>query len=422
MTQIDENQPTTQAPVAAFTRKPEPTGPVAPKWPGLIAVGAVMGFGLVFRTGAFLVLMAIIASIVFHEFGHYITAKRGGIKVTRAFVGMGPTLWSIRRGETEYGIKAFPVGGFVRMIGMHNLDIIEDPADEPRTYRQQSFGRRMLVITAGSMTHFFTAIVLLFVIFFFHGQADTNPAHWHVSDVVPQSGASAAGLLPGDRIVAGNGVATDSFAAVQTFIRANPGKAVTLTIDRGGKVSEVVATIGVTDPQGVVRPFLGIGPQPDTQSVGLVDSATNAVTEFGGQSRQTFSAFMHILNPKEVAHYFSKVTTNPSQLSGSASSGDSPRFVSVIGVWDLASQTSNIGWAAALSLIVAVNISVGIFNLLPLLPLDGGHAMIAIYERVRSRKRKRYFADVAKLMPVAYATVFFLAILSLSAVYLDAIG
>ena len=422
MTLAMENSPPDNVPTPRLGRKPEPMGPVAPNWPGLAILGAFLAFGFIFYTGTVLVIVAIIASIVFHEFGHYITAKRGGIKVTRAFVGMGPTLWSVRRGETEYGIKAFPIGGFVRMIGMHNLDEIDDPADEPRTYRQQSFGRRMLVITAGSLTHFFTAIVLLFVILMFHGRVSGDSARWHINEVVPQSAASTAGLMPGDRIVAGNGVATGSFTEVQAFIRANSGKKVMLTIERGGQRRDVATTIGDHDPEGIARPFLGIGSESDIESVGFLDSATSAVTEFGTESRQTMVALLHIFNPSELTDYFSNVATDPSKVSGSATTGGSPRFTSAIGVWGLATKASDIGWASALGLIVAVNVSVGIFNLLPLLPLDGGHAVIAIYERIRSRKRKRYFADVAKLMPLAYATVFFLVILSLSAAYLDAIG
>lgn len=401
--------------------KPEPTGPVAPNWPGLLLLSGIILLGLITNTGATLIGLSVVGSIVLHEFGHYITAKRGGIKVTRAFVGMGPTLWSIRRGETEYGIKAFPVGGFVRMIGMHNLDEIEDPADEQRTYRQKSFGRRMLVITAGSLTHFAVALVLLFTILFFHGRADSNPAHWHVDAVTPSSGASAAGLLPGDRIVAVNGTATPTFDDVRVFIKNNAGKTVTLSVVRGQETRDLKALVGDHDNVGVARAFLGVGAQGDTQTVGVVGAVTGSVREFGTESRRMFSALGNLVSPSKIKDYFSNVSQSPSNVKTKSDDPNAIRFTSPVGIGRIAGEAANSGWVYSLALIAAINVSVGIFNLLPLLPLDGGHALIAIYERVRSRKRKRYFADVAKMMPVAYATVFLLVVISLSSLYLDVV-
>src|SRR5438309_7087936 len=110
--------------------------------------------------GAFFVV-AIIFMVMFHEFGHYVWAKRFDMKVTEFFFGFGPRLWSVRRGETEYGIKAVPLGGYVKIIGMSNLEKDIDPADEPRTYRQQSYPRRLLVAVSGIATHFVIAILVL---------------------------------------------------------------------------------------------------------------------------------------------------------------------------------------------------------------------------------------------------------------------
>src|SRR5947208_4997941 len=109
------------------------------------------------------VIFAIFAIVMLHEFGHFVTAKWAGMKVSEYFFGFGPRLWSIKKGETEYGIKAIPVGGYVRILGMHNLEKV-DPADEPRTYRQQSFPRRLSVAVAGSFMHFLLAFLLLVVL------------------------------------------------------------------------------------------------------------------------------------------------------------------------------------------------------------------------------------------------------------------
>src|SRR5947209_7302931 len=130
----------------------------------LVAVAAVVGITL--ATGTFstmAVIIALLVMIMLHEFGHFVTAKAAGMKVTEFFVGFGPRLWSVRKGETEYGVKALPLGGYVRIIGMNNLEDV-DPADEPRAYRQQPFWRRMSVAVAGSTMHFLLAFVLLVVL------------------------------------------------------------------------------------------------------------------------------------------------------------------------------------------------------------------------------------------------------------------
>src|SRR5438093_555710 len=114
--------------------------------------------------GGLIVIVALFAVVMLHEAGHFVMAKRAGIKVTEFFVGFGPRLWSVRKGETEYGIKALPLGGYVRIIGMHNLDKVE-PEDEPRTYRQKPYWRRMSVALAGSTMHFLIALVLLWVVY-----------------------------------------------------------------------------------------------------------------------------------------------------------------------------------------------------------------------------------------------------------------
>src|SRR5438093_1315867 len=130
----------------------------------LLIIGVAVALAL--ATGAFptvVVISAILAMVMLHELGHFITAKWAGMKVTEFFLGFGPRLWSVRKGETEYGVKAIPAGGYVRIIGMSNLEKVE-PADEARTYRQQSFPRRLSVAVAGSTMHYVMAFVLLFVL------------------------------------------------------------------------------------------------------------------------------------------------------------------------------------------------------------------------------------------------------------------
>ena len=162
--------------------------------------GAIAGLGIVGLfvwlgfTNRWMLLFAvgILVSVFLHELGHFVTARLTGMKATQFFIGFGPRLWSFHRGETEYGVRLLPLGAFVRIIGMNNLDDVP-PADEARTYRQKSYPRRMLVITAGSLMHLLIAIALLFGVFAIHGKLVERPGA-EVGGVAADSGAEAAGV------------------------------------------------------------------------------------------------------------------------------------------------------------------------------------------------------------------------------------
>src|SRR6476620_11998776 len=131
-------------------------------------------------------LVALLFSVMLHETGHFVTAKKFGMKATRYFVGFGPTRWSTRRCETEYGIKALPFGGFVKIIGMHSLDDVEDPADEPRSFRRQPAWQRIVVLCAGSFMHFVLAFLLIFGLALGIGiENDTTTQLGTISQCVP---------------------------------------------------------------------------------------------------------------------------------------------------------------------------------------------------------------------------------------------
>jgi len=156
-------------------------------------------------------VLAILAVVMAHEGGHFIAAKLSGMKVTEFFVGFGPRLWSMRKGETEYGVKAIPLGGYVKIIGMSNLERDIDPADESRTYRQQSYPKRMIVAAAGIAMHFVIAVIVLTFAWSVVGVPNYNGATTTVGDISRlsngQSPAQKAGFEVGDKIVSYDGVA-----------------------------------------------------------------------------------------------------------------------------------------------------------------------------------------------------------------------
>jgi len=167
----------------------------------LLLVAFVAWLGYVGGWSLIAFVVAIIVMITLHELGHYLTAKWSGMKVTEYFLGFGPKLWSVRKGETDYGVKLIPAGAYVRIIGMNNLDEVP-PEDEPRTYRQQSYPKRVLVASAGSAMHFMLALVCIFTVLTLTGAPggkvfrETNA--WQVEKVSEDSAAQRAGLQPGD--------------------------------------------------------------------------------------------------------------------------------------------------------------------------------------------------------------------------------
>ena len=233
----------------------------------LVAVLAGLVALAVFVPGsrtALALITGIIFLIMLHEFGHYWTAKRAGMKVTEFFLGFGPRLWSFKRGETEYGVKAIPAGGYVRIIGMTNMEEV-DPEDEPRTYRQATTGKRLMVILAGVTVNALIAFLLFFVVIAGQGRVADGPSTT-VSRIVAGSAADEAGLRPGDTLVAVNGQQLAGWDQLKAAIEKSGGQTLTLTVERNGQTVEVTATAKEQSGQGV----LGVGRATALEEVGVV--------------------------------------------------------------------------------------------------------------------------------------------------------
>src|SRR5947208_2081815 len=180
---------------------------------------------------AILLVVGIVVMVMLHEAGHYAMAKRSGMKVTEYFLGFGPRLWSFRRGETEYGVKAIPAGGYVRIIGMNNVDEV-DPADEERTYRAKPYHQRLGVAVAGSAMHFLLAGLLLFVVYAAVGIPEARPV---VNQIVKDSPAAESDFHLGDRIVAVNGQAVKTWEDIPRYVQSHGESQLVFTVARGGE-------------------------------------------------------------------------------------------------------------------------------------------------------------------------------------------
>jgi len=380
---------------------PEPAPRQSPAYlPLTIVVALLLAIGIFGSWWAFAIVVALIVCVFLHELGHFLTAKRAGMKVTEFFLGFGPRIWSFRRGEVEYGIKAIPAGAYVRILGMNNLEEVP-PEDEPRTYRQQGYWSRLSVAVAGSAMHFLIAIVLLVAVIASVGlQRDTA---WKISDVSPNSPALVAGLQPGDKVTAIDGIPVSTFDQLTAQIRARPNQSVDLTVLRtDGTTTELSTTLASRNPENEAVGFLGIGQARDYVTESVPAAVVGASEEFGRVAWESVVGLSKVFSPEGVRGYVDALTNQPaSNTSTSGSGGGSPRLVTPIGV----AQFHPNSIADFFLLLAVINISIGLFNLFPVLPFDGGHVVIATYEAVRSRRGKRYYADVRKMFPVSYAVM-----------------
>jgi membrane-associated protease RseP (regulator of RpoE activity) len=408
-----------------------PAPPVGPPSQGaalvrfLVVVAAVVAVTLVIgAVGALVFIAALFAMVMVHELGHFITAKWAGMKVTEFFFGFGPRLWSVRRGETEYGIKAIPAGGYVRIVGMHNLEQV-DPADEPRTYRQQSYPRRLVVAVSGGATHFVMAFLLLFLVFFaFDFPRPSDPGAWEVRSVSSASEGPAreAGFRSGDRVVSIDGRREPSWDDLGKYIRAHPGDRVVFVVERDGRLAELTPVLGERTEDGERIGFLGVGPR--FEPLGPVPAAGRA----GGEVWRLTTASLKALGSLvwNAPDYVERVTEGPSSEPPRERAESAPdtdegenRLLSPVGTVRLGSQALEAGLDTLLYLLALINVFVGMFNLLPLPPLDGGHVAIATYERLRSRRGRRYQVDIARVLPVTYAVLGLMFVLVTTALWLD---
>ena len=383
-----------------------------------------------YALGVIVFVVALLVSIMLHEFGHFATAKRFGMKATRFFVGFGPTLWSTRRGETEYGVKAIPAGGFVKIVGMTPLEELE-PGDEDRAFYKQPSGQRVIVLAAGSVIHLVIAAVVIFAVLAGFGDPlhaeptltvddtqqciITDPAQTKCTAADPAAPAYRA-LRAGDRITAVDGQPVTAYSQLVHQLQSHAGKKLTLTVVRDGGTRQVPLTPVAVRQDGRTVGKIGLYPRIRQVDVGVAAAVPKTFTTMGSLFTSTVKAL------GDLPHQVSTILHDQPRDNGAAS---------VVGIGRVSGQVADaqvpLGVRIAnLAFIVAqVNFFVGIFNMLPLLPLDGGHIAIVGYEEGRRRLYRRLRrpdpgrVDLLKIMPVTYAVVAVFIGLSALLIYAD---
>tara|TARA_B110001454_G_scaffold57959_1_gene56755 strand:+ start:2120 stop:3448 length:1329 start_codon:yes stop_codon:yes gene_type:complete len=400
----------------------------------VLLVGAVVSFGLIGGLSGLVVVSSFVVMLVLHELGHLVVARLSGMQVTEFFIGFGPRLWSVRRGETTYGVKAIPAGAYVRITGMSSLEVV-DPAVEHRTYRQQSYPKRMAVALAGSATHFAVALALLFFVYMAVGRPD--PTRWVVGEVVSGSAAASIDVRVGDRIVSVAGVETPGFEDFGVVVRGLPGREVVVVLERDGDTSTRTMTVGERlRIDGTVAGFFGVGSDRPMETLGPVGAGVEASARFVDLVGMSVDGLVGFFTPDGLVSFVTggdepSVRPEPALSVGAGGGGsgqvadpgvdpaDEDRLLSIYGAARLGSAMLDDGWSTYLWFLILVNVFIGVFNLVPLLPLDGGHVAIATYERIRSVGGRRHMADSAKLIPLTWAVVTLLVAVAGVALYRD---
>jgi membrane-associated protease RseP (regulator of RpoE activity) len=396
--------------------------PSAAAWLGLIAIAVGFTWLAFWNWWAFVIAASLVVFVFLHEMGHYMAARATGMKATEFFLGFGPRIWSVRRGETRFGVKAIWAGAYVKVIGMNSLDEIDDPADEPRTYRQASYPRKLLLASAGSLMHFAIAFVLLVTLFAVTGQRDFDAwdeSNWRVGRVLAAGPAAAAGIESGDDIVSVDGAPVETFDDLRDAVMPRAGASVPVVIERDGAVIDTVVLVEAAEVDGEVVGRLGVTQEPTNIPLvkeNLPEAVWHAATEVPTVIWRAVEAVGSFAT--NFGDFVTRVFSSPG--ADDATENPESRPVSLVGVVQVGAEAGDgVGMSAVVELMAVLNIFLGVFNLLPLLPLDGGHIAVATYERIRSTREHRYVVDITKVLPVTYTVFLLLVFLGVGSLWLD---
>ena len=360
--------------------------------------------------GAFIV--ALILVIVIHEAAHFAVARAFAIKVQEFFVGFGPKLWSRMRGETEVGVKAIPAGGYVKIAGMNPFEAVA-PEDLPRTFGAKPIWQRALVIVAGPATHFVLAFVCFALWLGFVGQV--VPHGVEVTAVSERFGGAAspaaqAGLEPGDVVLRVDGRANLDSDALVAYTTAHAGEPITFAILRDGQTHVVTMTPRLSVVEGEEIGRLGVVVQArriERETEGVAGSVTGGARLVGENMVGTVRGVARIFGPTGIGRLFDLVFTSEPRQDTDPSS--------VVGIGRVAGNlASEDRFGDLLFLFGIVNVFVGLLNLLPLPPFDGGHLAVLAIEKIRHRP-----VDMRKVVPISAAVAGFFIIFTVAVVYVD---
>ena len=430
---------------------------------------------VLFIIGVLVIFVGLVVSIALHEWGHFFPAKKFGVYISQFMIGFGPTVFSRRRGETEFGFKAIPLGGYVAMAGMYaptkpgetpttqTTGFFDQQASEPqevedeaqiaaRSFYRLPLGKRIVIMLGGPFMNLFIAVVLYAVVLMGFGVPQLSPTVGSVSECVvpasetrteclatdPPAPGAAAGVMPGDRIVSLNQVAVDDWFSITEIIRQSPGQRLVMGVERDGRLVELPIT-----------PLLSERYAFDERGQVLIDDEGNPVIEYVGfvgigsavqnEARPASAVVPAVWD--NVVGVTRVIVTLPQRLVDVAAAAFGPEErdpngpLSVVGVGRIAGEIASVDAlavrdrvASLIGILASLNVALFVFNLVPLLPLDGGHVAVGVFDELRRRwYRARGKEDpgpinASRLVPITLAVVAVLAGMSLLLIYADIVN
>ena len=358
---------------------------------------------------AILTILLLTLFVVLHEFGHYISARRSKIAVSEFFVGFGPKLFSFKRNNTEYGLKAILLGGYVKIPGMDENETVSDYKKD-ELFHTASWTKKLYIASSGILVNFFLAFVILFSIFAFYGidQPTLEIATIGKSINNPNDHAPSkkGGLLPGDKIYSFNGSEVNSWEDLVSNIEMNPEKNVSIGYIRNSQLYLTTTTLESRELNNKTTGYLGVSPVLERQTLGLLQSIPAAILVEIDMTKAAVEGIFTLFNPSTLGVLLGTYTGEEIP--------DEVRPLSPIGLAQAGNQIAEGGYVNLFSLLAFVNIFLAVFNSIPLVPLDGGRIVLALYEGITGKK-----VEDKKLYPIAAVVIFIFVFLGITAFYLD---
>lgn len=366
-----------------------------------------------YLTGVLLFALGIAFTIALHEWGHFTAARYYGMKVRRFFVGFGPEVFSFQRGETVYGMKAIPLGGFCDIVGMTNQDEV-DPEDEPRAMRNKPWWQRIIVLLGGIIMNLLIALIILYGLAVTSGLPNQNPDTTAVvgevgcvaprqldaQNLAPCTGsgpAAAGGVKAGDRIVGVDSTSLESFEQLREYVKTRPNQTIMLHVERGDQKLDLPVAVESASRLDET------GREHTVGAIGVTSKPLELFVSYGPVAgigaTAGFAGSLVTATLDGLASFPAKLPGVVASIFGAEREADGP--ISVVGASHVGGVLAeHSAWPMFFLLLASLNFFLAFFNLVPLPPLDGGHIAVVLYERVRDFIRK--LRGLAPMGPVNY--------------------